>query len=161
MTRLLLRGHIHLRRLIVVVVVIIGVVFLQVVVVFLLQVVVIDRNAAAFIMLVVVCCRRRCRRRGCRRRGCRRRGCRLPVQNYEKLMAWSRDSRVAPFQVEGIDGSQLITLQSVFFVPESCVDVYAPTPNTRTRSKPLSVYVYLAWECISRCDTRCDISFVK
>ena len=155
MTRLLLRGHIHLRRLIVVVVVIIGVVFLQVVVVFLLQVVVIDRNAVAFIMLVVACCRR-----GCRRRGCCRRGCRRPVQNYEKLMAWSRDSRVAPFQ-EGIDGSQLITLQSVFFVPESCLDVYTPTPNTRTRSKPLSVYVYLASECISRCDTPCDISFVK
>ena len=150
MTRLLLRGHIHLRHLNVVVVVIIGVVFFQVVVVFLLQVVVIDRNAAAFIMLVVECCRR----------GCRRRGCRRPVQNYEKLMAWSRDSRVAPFQ-EGIDGSQLITLQSVFFVPESCLDVYTPTPNTRTRSKPLSVYVYLASECISRCDTRCDISFVK
>ena len=66
----------------------------------------------------------------------------------------------APLQ-EGIDGSKSITIDSVFFVPESCVDVYTPKPNTHTRSKPLSMYVYLGWECISRCDTQCDISFVK
>ncbi len=91
---------------------------------------------AAFIVLAVVCGvggPRRCCRRGCRVQF------RRPTSIDDKLMAILG----APFQ-EGIKVSQLITLQSVFFVPESCVDVYTPTPNTRTRSKALSVYVYLA-----------------